>query len=244
MFFKCKVLSICLLVFLTSYVIVVAQQSKLEIGGFVGMSGYLGDLNKSDWFSKEPHPALGALVRYHFNKKFAARISYNHGSLTGRDSHYADRAFRNFSTESPVNELITQVEYNLIAITNPKNMRMFRPSFIPYLFVGVGAVFTNPRPILNDMIIVKSEIATGVETDLNTTYSKSSLALPFGLGVRYRFKPNWTLSAEAGFRITNSDYLDGISQAANPNKSDRYKFSGITLSYRFSKDITDCNRDY
>mgnify|MGYP001806726296 CR=1 FL=1 len=49
------------------------------------------------------------------------------------------------------------------------------------------------------------------------------------------------MSAEAGFRLAFSDYLDGISQGANPNRDDRYKLSTLAITYRF--DHQDKDRD-
>ena len=217
-----------------------AQRGRWETGGFVGLAGYLGDLNKSDWLSKEPRIALGATVRYNVAPLWAVRLSYLHGRFSGRDSHYADRAFRNFATTSPANEITSQVEFHLWPLTDSRNPRAFKASFTPYLLVGLGLVITNPKPDFENMIVVKPEFAEGAEIDRNAKYANTHAVVPFGLGIKYRFAPQWTLAAEVGFRLTFSDYLDGISFAANPNTNDRYKFSGLTLSYRFNKSATKC----
>lgn len=221
-----------------------AQRGRWETGGFVGLAGYLGDLNKSDWLSKEPRLALGATVRYNATPMLVFRLSYFHGRLSGRDSHYADRAFRNFATTSPANEITSQVEFHLWPLTDPRNPRDFRASFTPYLLFGVGLVITNSKPDFENMIVVKPEFAEGAEIDRNAKYANTHAVVPFGVGIKYRFAAQWTLAAEVGFRLTFSDYLDGISFAANPNKNDRYKFSGLTLSYRFNKSATKCIVDY
>jgi len=217
-----------------------AQRGRWEAGGFVGLSGYLGDLNKSDWLSKEPSLALGATVRYNVSPLWTVRLSYLHGRFSGRDSYYADRAFRNFATTSPADEITSQVEFNLWPLTDSRNPRAFRATFTPYLLLGIGLVITNPKPDFENMIVVKPEFAEGAEIDRNAKYANTHAVVPFGIGVKYRFAPQWTLAAEVGFRLTFSDYLDGISYAANPSKSDRYKFSGLTLAYRFKKSATKC----
>jgi Domain of unknown function (DUF6089) len=219
-------------------------QERWEIGGSLGVSGYLGDLNKSDWFSKEPRPAYGALVRYHFTPRISVRISTLHGRLSGRDSHYKDRYLRNFSTESSINEISTQFELNLWPLYNPVNLRDFQPSFTPFLFVGAAVATTKPQPDLAHSIVALPEYVNGIEADVNAQYPNIHGALPFGLGIKYQVRPYLTLAVEAGFRITFTDYLDGISFSANPGKNDRYKFSSITLSYRFKKGITRCLVDY
>ncbi len=214
--------------------------SNYEAGTFVGMSGYLGDLNKSDWFSKEPHLAYGVFGRYNVSPKLAVKLAYSRGNLTGHDSNYPDRAFRNFSTQSTINDFSAQMEYQPWAFQMSKLPRQFDPMVRPYIFVGIGVASANPQADLLNMIVVKPEIAKGIEADLNATYSTKTIVIPFGLGIKYRVAPLWTIGLEAGFRITFSDYLDGISQAANQSKTDRYKFSGIVVSYRFRKSLTKC----
>ncbi len=212
-------------------------QERIEIGGFLGGSGYLGDLNKSDWASKEPKAAFGLLVRYNLSDYIALRASFLHGQLAGRDSHYADRAFRNFTTTSPINEMSIQAEWHLWPMTQPRLPRFFKPSFSPFLFVGLGLALTQPTPDMENMIVEKPEFVLGAAIDRAATYSSFHAVIPFGLGWKYRPHINWTITAEAAFRLTFSDYLDGISFAANPKKTDRYQFWGITVAYRFPKQL-------
>ncbi len=210
-------------------------QDWLEVGGFLGGSGYLGDLNKSDWASKEPKAAFGFLARYNLSDYIALRASFLHGQLSGRDSHYADRAFRNFSTSSPVNELTLQAEWHVWPLIQPRIAHFFKPSFSPFLFVGLGIAITNPRPDMENMLVEKPEFVKGAEIDRNAAFSPFHGTIPFGAGLKYRPHYQWTFTLEAGFRLTFSDYLDGISFAANPGKSDRYQFWGATVAYRFRR---------
>ena len=241
---RTRLLVFCVWVNMGFFATATVAQERWEVGGFVGTSGYLGDLNKSNFFSKEPRPAFGAILRYRVSPYLSLRLSLLHGRLSGRDDHYADRAFRNFTTTSPANELATQLELNLWPLADSRNPRDFQPQFTPYLFLGFGVVATNPVVDLDNMIITKTEYAEGAEIDRTAIYSNFHAIVPFGLGVKYRFHRQWTLAAEASFRFAFSDYLDGISFAGNPNKSDRYKFSGITLSYRFKKLATRCVIDF
>jgi hypothetical protein len=213
-------------------------QERMEIGGFLGGSGYLGDLNKSDWASKEPKAAFGLLARYNLSDYFALRASFLHGQLAGRDSHYADRAFRNFTTTSPINEMSIQAEWHLWPLAQPRLPRFFKPSFSPFLFVGLGVAMTQPRPDMENMIVSKPEFVMGAEIDRNATFSSIHGVIPFGTGFKYRLHYHWTITLEVAFRLTFSDYLDGISFAANPKKTDRYQFWGLTMAYRFPKQLS------
>jgi hypothetical protein len=193
------------LLFMTS---LTRGQERLEVGGFLGGAGYLGDLNKSDWASKEPKAALGLLARYNLSDHVAVRASFLYGHLSGRDRHYPDRAFRNFTTLSSVNELTLQAEWHLWPLTQPHLPHFFKPTFSPFLFVGFGIAITYPKADMEHMIVAKPEFVTGAEMDRNAVYSPFHGAIPFGAG---------------------------ISFAANPNKSDRYQFWGATVAYRFRR---------
>lgn len=220
-------------------VVVLGQQAKsqeqIEIGGFVGLSGYLGDLNKSDWISREPKAGVGGLIRYNVSDYLALRASLLFGKLSGRDSHFADRAFRNFSTESPVSEISVQSEWHILPLIQPRLPRYFKVTFSPFVFVGLGLAHTRPVADMENMIVAKPEFVKGAEIDRQTVYSSYHSTIPFGMGVKYRPHLQWTLTLEAGFRWTFSDYLDGISYAANPAKTDRYQFWGLTVAYRFPR---------
>lgn len=212
-------------------------QERLEFGGFLGGSGYLGDLNKSDWISKEPKVGLGSLVRYNVSDFLAVRASLLFGHLSGRDSHYEDRAFRNFSTQSPISEMAFQAELHVLPLIQPRLPRFFQSTFSPFIFVGLGGAYTRPAPDLENMIVSKPEFVIGAEIDQNVVYSHYHVIVPFGMGIKYRPHIHWTLTLEAGFRLTFSDYLDGISYAANPDKTDRYQFWGLTVAYRLPKRV-------
>jgi hypothetical protein len=212
-------------------------QERLEVGGFLGGAGYLGDLNKSDWLTKEPKASFGFLARYNFSDYLAFRASLLYGQLSGRDSHYPDRAFRNFTTKSPVSEVALQVEWHFLSLTQPRLPRFFQPTFSPFLFVGVGLATTNPTPDMENMIVAKPEFVKGAEIDRNAQFSPLHGVIPFGMGIKYRPHLQWTLTLEAAFRLTFSDYLDGISHAANPQKTDRYQFLGLTVAHRFRKRV-------
>lgn len=75
------------LVFLLASVSSFAQQ--LEIGGFLGTSNYMGDLNKRYFIAfRESQPAVGLLGRYTFNHQWAARANLLLGRISGDDRNF------------------------------------------------------------------------------------------------------------------------------------------------------------
>lgn len=216
---------------------------KWELGVQVGMSGYLGDLNKSDIFSKEPKPSISLLGRYHFNERWALRASIVSGSLSGSDANYPQRATRGFKTFSPVMDLTAAAEWDFLGkkhlFTDDDNTSdsQDKPKnhFSAYLLLGVGLAFTNPKPDFSGTSQTEAYYIQGAIRDKAAFYSNTHLVIPIGVGVRYEISQHWVLGAEAVVRVSFSDYLDGVSKAGNSQKNDKYKISGLTLSYRFKE---------
>ena len=73
------------------------------------------------------------------------------------------------------------------------------------------------------------------DKDAHFNYSNTQFSLPIGLGVKYDLTNNLNIGFEYGIRLVWTDYLDGVSQAGNPNKNDVYFSGGIVLAYRFNK---------
>jgi hypothetical protein len=87
----------------------------------------------------------------------------------------------------------------------------------PYIFGGVGALmFDAPKATLvNDFRRDSDGVALAPinELDFTTTavYStgtKTTMHIPFGVGLKYKFNYNWAIFAEATFRYTLTDQLD------------------------------------
>jgi predicted porin len=57
--------------------------------------------------------------------------------------------------------------------------------------------------------------------DINHTVQKDFFHT-YWVGVRYGITEKLSFSLEGTYRILNTDYLDGFSQAANPDKNDHY----------------------
>jgi len=55
------------------------------------------------------------------------------------------------------------------------------------------------------------------------------------LGVRYGITEKLSFSLEGTYRILDTDYLDGFSKAANPDKKDHYHTIMAGLIYSFGK---------
>ncbi len=223
-----------------------AQQinKRYELGILVGNSGYLGDLNKSDFFSKQPQAGVGLLGRYYYNERWTFRGGLTFGKLTGSDANFADRAGRGFKTASPITDLSATVEWDFFgkkrfSYDTATYQVKFKRTLSPYFFTGLGLGFTSPKADFTGTPTTLAVYRQGAVADQAAKYSSTNIVVPFGFGIKYDINENFVIALEAGFRFAFSDYLDGISQGANPARNDKYKLSGLTVTYRFDKKDTD-----
>ena len=94
--------------------------------------------------------------------------------------------------------------------------------FTPYLFAGLG------------MTIAEPEVFQGEVPDPEGAYYETvHFVLPAGAGVKVGLRENIVVGLELGGRTSFSDYLDGVSQLANPGANDWYWTGNITLTYVF-----------
>lgn len=195
-----------------------ASAQHLEAGILVGMSNYLGDLsnNSGNVYLKETKPAFGALVKYNFNDLFAARLGVNYSWVAGRDANVSNDEFvrqRNLSFRSSVLEFALIGEIN---IPGYQPYALSRP-FSPYLFVGIAAAKFNPKTRYEGNWVELQPLGTegqGLpQYPERDEYALTTLAIPFGIGVKYALTDQINLGLELGARRTFTDYLDDVSSS-------------------------------
>jgi len=93
-----------------------------------------------------------------------------------------------------------------------------RPVINPYFFLGLGALYYNPRAEIPATYHDGSPIPeAGKMTSLRqyktefVNYSPVTLVIPFGVGVKMMIAPPLNVSINGGYRYTLSDYLDDMS---------------------------------
>lgn len=215
--------------------------SKYSFGINAGTFIYQGDLTPSAIGSfRTPSLVIGLNASRYVTNKFSARLDLNLGRLKGDDAAYKTPAWRqerNFAFKTPATELIGSVVWDA---------RGREKRLSPYLFAGLGYSFLRiNRDYSNfntEYFAAEPGVIEGLNNDINTRLPKGLPILPAGLGIRYRLNNNFSLNTEASYRYISSDYLDGFSQAANPDKKDHYyKFSiGLTYSRNKNNGGLDC----
>ncbi len=185
-----------------------AAYSQVQIGPFVGASGYLGDLSYKPL--KRLKPAIGISGLYQITNRINLRASVSIANVEGGDEWSGTaymRQIRNLSFASAITEVNLGGEFTLFNLD--------KINWSPYLFAGVAAFHFNPYTIYAGNKVYLKPLSTegeGLsEYPGKKPYSLTQLAVPFGGGIKYLISDNVTVAAEFGLRITSTDYLDDVS---------------------------------
>ncbi len=198
-----------------------------EVGIFLGASNYQGDLVEPI-FALEGNTgfAAGLYGRYHMTPNFALRANFLYGQISGDESIYESRVERSYSFESAISEVSAMVEWDLLGQRRFKDGK-YNTIVSPFILAGIGYAFYDP-----EVDFSKSANRPGAAEDMANDET-SRIAIPLGAGVKFDLTKKWTLSVEGGFRTPTSDYLDGVSESADPEDNDWFSYLGFNLGYRF-----------
>ncbi|MBL7739701.1 MAG: hypothetical protein JNK14_10805 [Chitinophagaceae bacterium] len=213
---------------------------KFQLGASIGTFVYQGDLTPSAMGSyRTLKPSVNLFASKLISSTFSWRVNLAFGGLKGNDAKYSNpeyRQQRNFNFTSRVLEVSGMAEWSILG------RNYISRGFAPYLFAGIGYNFINVKRDYSHLNAeyfgTESELITGLTTDAQRSLPRGLLVLPVGAGSRYYLSDRVGISAETSYRIMSNDYLDGFSQAANPNKGDHYYSHMIGVVYRLGKKNT------
>lgn len=196
-----------------------------ELGVSIGVSSYFGDLNP-DYNLLHARPALGIFYKNHLHPYISVRAALNYTQL-GFDDQWSKNEFqqiRNLSFETPLIEFSALAEFNFFYFSTGQQGKRFTP----YLLLGVAGFYYNPYTYLDGKKYYLQPIGTEGQKKneyKDRAYSKFSLAIPAGVGIKYWIRPGLNLSVDLLHRFTFTDYLDDVSQTyvdfSNGNSRDR-----------------------
>jgi hypothetical protein len=199
-------IAFCLLVFKGS-----AQ--TWEVGGFIGGSGYMGDINPVKPY-EFTDLAFGGQIKRNLDGYWALKLNGMHGKIRSDDanSNNSSQRERNINFFSSITELSFQVEFNFFKFFPGSLPGNGTRRATPYLFTGIGGVLFNPKTVYGpnaQVYTLHDYVTEGV--DLSDRYKRRSLSVPYGTGVKYNLIGNWNLIGEIGYRTAFTDYLDDVS---------------------------------
>ncbi len=200
-----------------------------SVGLSLSAINYFGDLApREDIFSTNlslTRPNAGIFVIRRLGPRFSVRGSFNWGRLKGDDFESADpdqdpdrfRYVRNLQFRNDIKELA------LVGIIDfAENLATYRSrkQVVPYLFAGVAVFHHNPKALVPEVDVNNGNTPfpnAGEWVDLaplqteGINYKKVQLAIPFGVGVRFRMNERWDLAVEIGYRHLFFDHIDDVS---------------------------------
>ena len=227
----------------------VSTAQTIEIGGFVGTSYYLGELNPGLPYN-QTQLAYGGLARYNLSERWAIKFNYYRGNVKGSDATGGSVENRDLDFESKINDFSLVAEFNFWEyFTGSK-----KSFFTPFIFGGVS--FFTFNPISYSGVELQSQGTEGQNVGFadRSPYNKYSFAIPFGFGFKYSLTDRLGLTFEWGMRKTFTDYIDDISttyaddpdiiadptqthsaymQRGDDQTNDWYNYTGITITYKF-----------
>lgn len=192
-----------------------------SIGGCLNISNYVGDLDPG------PSPFspgtrftkynFGITGLYRIKPRISLRGTLSYGRIKGDDANSSldnedkYRAYRNLSFRNQIYEAKFDVVIDLF-----ENSRRYtkRVDYTPYMFLGLAYFHHSPeaKNPEGDWVHLKDLHTEGQGMEGGPkNYSKHQLALPIGLGFRYKLSKQWDLAFEIGWRFTLTDYLDDVA---------------------------------
>jgi len=208
-----------------------AQEWITEV--MVGISGYNGDLTQQRVSFQTMRPAVNVNLKYNTGDFINFRLGIGFGTVLGNDKFNTepDLKARNLNFKTNILEANLCAEINF---ADPETYFSY-----PYLLAGVGAFHFNPYTYdQNNTKTFLEPLSTEGEglSQYNDRkkYSLIQVCFPVGFGWKFKYKENWEISYEFGYRFLLTDYLDDVS-TTYPNLDVLAQAKGLKaaeLSYR------------
>ncbi len=182
-------------------------QKGWELGGWVGVGYYFGDLNTT-FNLGSPGIATGLVGRYNFNNRLCLKMSANYISVSADDANSSnsfERA-RNLNFQSDVIDGTFQFEFNFLPYVHGSRDEFFTP----YLLAGFSVFNFNPQ---TEYLGETRDLSTfGTEGQFRgEEYYFISGGLTYGGGIKFDLSYRWSLNLELSARKIFTDYIDDVS---------------------------------
>jgi hypothetical protein len=220
------------------------KRFRYELVGGVGATNFLGELGGADQIGtdfykdlelKLTRPAVNIGMRYKITPQTAVKAGFTWGTVAGDDALTKDqfRSARSIHFRSHIIEFAAQYEFYLKKEQAGHRFRLRgirgrkAHGLYPYGFFGLSAFWFNPRAKAQDgnwTSLKKLGTEGQYIAETRKPYSRISVAIPIGLGFKYKISRQLLVGAEYGKRKTFTDYIDDTSTTYWPNdviESDR-----------------------
>ena len=245
------------------------KAQRHEIGIQLGMANLVGDIGRTNYVLQPTQGTVsdtglpiyaGVMYRMNVNPYQTFRLNLGFSNIQFDDRYAKEnyRRMRKLWGNNSIYEADLLFEYSFF----PINEEQKDPMLSPYIFGGFGGLYmSTSKPTLT----IKS--ATNVDVAFTQDHG-FTMAIPFGIGLKYKFNYNWTISGEFTFRPTFSDQVDYSSleekdikvntsinnaqtaiivqnflnsrNVGNPNSKDWVNSATLILSYSFGRPPCYC----
>lgn len=201
------------------------EDYRFDIGGGLGMTGYLGDANDSNLWA---HPGFDfqALFRYKPNTRLGFKTNFYVGTLRGNSADILNvlpPEAQPYSFSTTFYELSEVFEFNFLSYGMGESYRNLK-RVSPYICAGLGV------------------------TAWTADKFGAALTIPFGIGVKYKPALRWNIGLEFLMKKTLTDRLDATAlqdpynmRSSLMKNTDWYSTLTLSVSYEFSKRCAVCN---
>ncbi|MDE6272956.1 MAG: porin family protein [Muribaculaceae bacterium] len=201
------------------------EDYRFDIGGGLGMTGYLGDANTSNLY-QNPSWDAELFLRYIANSRWAFKSNFYVGGLRGDSSQMtnvfpSDETFKFSTTFYEIGEL---AEFNFFNYGMGEYYRKLK-RFSPYITGGLSMTLWTVG---------------------GKTYA--GFTLPFGIGAKFKVNRRLNIGLEFLMKKVFTDRLDGEMlsdpmgiKSSFAKNTDWYSTLTFTISYEFSKRCAVCH---
>ncbi len=207
-------------------------KQAMEIGLQVGTASIAGDIAAPDFFTwRAANINIGVFALLPIDSKLSLKFGISFNELNATDVDFPRNATRRMVSSNTLTEISALMQWEPLQNENFDEEGKFIKGISPYFYFGLGLAIGSADV---DFGNIEFNQPAAVNQDIENARS-SFITLPFGLGLKGYISDQFTLGVEAGLRPVFSDYLDGISQSANPEMNDWYGVLNLTAGYRLKK---------
>ena len=192
-----------------------------SIGGCLNAMNYIGDVDPGPSFVspgiKFTRYNFGLTGLYRIAPRLSARATVSWGRIAGSDAENANYAQKNINRKMRNlnfrNDIIEVKADFVIDLFENRGKYTKRVDYTPYMFVGIAYFHHNPKgqTASGDWVNLRNLSTEGQGLPGGAKpYSLHQIALPIGLGFRYKLAKHLDLAFEIGWRFTTTDYLDDV----------------------------------
>lgn len=201
------------------------EDYRFDIGGGIGMTGYLGDASPSNLY-RNPSWDVELLFRYIANPRWGFKTNFYVGGLRGNSANMSNvlPSGETFKFTTAFYELGEIAEFNFFNYGIGERYRKLK-RFTPYIAAGLSMTLWSVD---------------------GHTYA--GFTIPLGIGAKFKINKRLNLGLEFLMKKVFSDKLDGEKlsdpfaiKSSFAKNTDWYSTLTLTLSYEFSKRCQQCH---